>query len=100
MSGDTFTIPDEIADDVARAVEILRDGGCTAVFLFGSAVHGTLTEESDIDIAVEGCPQGEFFHLYEKLFYHLDRLVDLVSLDWDDPFVQFLQSKGELRRVG
>lgn len=28
---DTFTIPDEIADDVARAVEILRDGGCTAL---------------------------------------------------------------------
>jgi hypothetical protein len=35
-----------------------------------------------------------------RLLMELDRSVDLVSLDWDDPFAEFLRSRGELRRVG
>lgn len=98
---DNTTLPADIAHDVTRAVDILKDGGCTAVFLFGSAAQGSLTADSDLDIAVEGCPREAFFHLYGRLYMELDRLVDLVDLDTsDDPFVDSLKARGGLRRVG
>lgn len=93
-------IPAAIQQDVARAVAILKAGGCSAVFLFGSGAAGTITDRSDIDLAVQGCPKNRFFQLLGRLLCELERPVDLVDLDAPDPFVQFLQDGGELRRVG
>ncbi len=90
----------DVQRDIERAVAILKGGGCRAVFVFGSAAQGATTDTSDIDLAVEGCPSGDFFRLYGRLLMELERSVDLVSLDWDDPFVEFLRSRGGLRRVG
>lgn len=70
------------------------------MFLFGSGAAGTLTDRSDIDLAVQGCPKDRFFHLLGRLLFELERPVDLVDLDDSDPFVQFLQNEGGLRRVG
>ncbi len=93
-------IPPALQQDIARAVAILKAGGCSAVFLFGSGAAGTLTDRSDIDLAVQGCPKDRFFHLLGRLLVELERPVDLVDLDDPDPFVQFLQNEGGLRRVG
>ena len=86
--------------DIDRAVAILKDGGCSEVFLFGSLAEGRAHEHSDIDLAVRGCPTGAFFHLYGKLMGELEHQVDLVKLDTADPFAQFLLEHGELLRVG
>jgi hypothetical protein len=93
-------IPDVIKPDITRAVAILKEGGCSAVFLFGSGAAGTLTERSDLDLAVQGCPPEAFFRLLGRLLYELDRSVDLVDLDAPDPFAQMLQREGGLQRVG
>ena len=85
--------------DLQRAVKILKEGGCTEVFLFGSLVTGQINEESDIDIAVRGCPKGSFFHLLGRLLLELDRPVDLVDLDQHDAFARYLEIEGELKQI-
>lgn len=87
------------ARDLARAVRILKDGGCTEVFVFGSTVAGRSGRKSDIDIAVRGCPSGRFFHLFGRLMMELDHPVDLIDLDSQHSFGRYLQTEGELVRV-
>ena len=45
-------------------------------------------------------PQGRFFHLPGRLLWELDHPVDLVDLDGQDAFAQYLQEEGELLRIG
>lgn len=83
--------------DLRRAVDILKDAGCKRVFMFGSHANGTANATSDIDLAIEGCPQGQFFRLLSHLYMELDTLVDLINLDnKQDPFVRHLLSGEEL----
>ncbi|MBI1764239.1 MAG: nucleotidyltransferase domain-containing protein [Acidobacteria bacterium] len=86
--------------DIQHAVEILKSGGCSEVFLFGSLAEGRAHEHSDIDLAVRGCPTGEFFPLFGELMFELHHSVDLIDLDAPDPFAQFLLQHGVLKRVG
>lgn len=83
-------------ENIRKAKEILKEAGCTDVFLFGSLTSGKFGEKSDIDLAVRGCPKGEFFHLLGKLSFELDYPVDLVNLDSEDAFARYLEREGEL----
>ncbi len=85
--------------NVRRAVEILKAGGCTQIFLFGSLATGKTRDNSDIDLAIRGCPKGSFFHLLGQLLLKLDYPVDLVNLDSQDAFVRYLEREGELVRI-
>jgi predicted nucleotidyltransferase len=83
--------------DFQRAIQILKDAGCSEIYLFGSRATGKSHMQSDIDLAVQGCPQGQFFRLVGQLYMELDTRVDLVDLDnQDDPFVRRLTASGEL----
>jgi predicted nucleotidyltransferase len=93
-------LPEAYQKDVKRAVEILKEAGCTHVFLFGSLAAGKFRDGSDIDLAIQGCPKGKFFHLLGKLLFELDHLVDLVSLDSQDAFAHYLEEEGELIQIG
>ncbi len=95
-----IVIPEAFRPDIERAVEILKEGGCSEVYLFGSLAEGCSREDSDIDLAVCGCPTGEFFQLFGRLIGELKRRVDLVRLDVPDPFAEFLLQQGDLLRVG
>lgn len=87
----------ESQEDLQRAVRILKEAGCSRVFLFGSVASGKTHERSDLDLAVQGCPQGQFFRLLGQLFMELDTAVDLIDLDNDqDPFVRHLSDSEEL----
>ena len=86
--------------NVRRAVGLLKEVGCTDIFLFGSLATGKIGDKSDIDLAIRGCPKGEFFHLLGRLLLELDYPVDLVNLDRQDAFVHYLEKEGELLQVG
>lgn len=86
--------------DLNRAVTTLREAGCSEIFLFGSGATGVLREGSDIDLAVRGCPPGHFFRLLGKLLLELEHPIDLVNLDVEDTFSQYLLRQGVLRRIG
>jgi predicted nucleotidyltransferase len=96
---ETTSISDMFREDIDRAVQILKEEGCTEVYLFGSVASGQTHANSDIDLAVRGCPPGRFFHTLGRLMMELDHSVDLVDLDSADPFAEFLQQKRRLLRI-
>ena len=93
-------LPKLYQSDVHRAVKILKDAGCTHVFLFGSLAAGKARDSSDIDLAIRGCPEGAFFRLLGRLLLELNCSVDLVNLDGQDAFARYLEREGELLQVG
>lgn len=71
-------------EDVYRQVaEFARQAGARRVLLFGSRARGTNLPKSDIDLAIEGCP--DFDALYDRLQEDLWCLlkVDVINLDGD-----------------
>ena len=91
------TIPPILEKDLQQAVRILKDAGCSAVYLFGSRATGNFHDQSDIDLAIQGCPEGRFFRLVGQLYMELDTRIDLVDLDnQEDPFARRLLASGEL----
>jgi predicted nucleotidyltransferase len=93
------SLPEGLRRDVSRAAEILKEEGCSDVFIFGSTATGNLRADSDIDLAVRGCPRGQFFRVFGRLLWELERPVDLIDLDSRDPFSQYLQQEAVLVRV-
>lgn len=92
--------PESYQRDISRAISILKEAGCTHVFLFGSLTTGKTRGESDIDLAVRGCPKDQFFHLLGRLLLELDHSVDLVDLGSQQAFACYLEEEGELLQVG
>lgn len=90
----------ELEPDIRRAINILKTSGCSEVFVFGSLATRQMHSGSDIDLAVRGCPPGQFFHVLGQLLIELDHPVDLVNLDAPDAFAERLQREGALVRVG
>lgn len=93
-------LPESYQKNVRRAVGILKGAGCTTIFLFGSLASGNVRDESDIDLAIRGCPKGKFFHLLGRLLLELDYPVDLVNLDRQDAFARYLEEEGGLFQIG
>ncbi len=76
--GETWT------DAVIRAAAALYDTGAKAVWLFGSrARNQTAGHLSDIDLAVEGLPDGT--EVIKRLVRELPRRVDIVRLESATP---------------
>lgn len=92
-------LPEHFQRDVEKIIKILKASGCTDIYLFGSLVDGNTHENSDIDIAVRGCPKHNFFRVWSKLVMALDHTIDLVDLDSNDRFAKYLQQEGELRKI-
>ena len=84
---------------IERAAEALREEGAREVYLFGSAVKGLFREDSDLDLAVAGLPPEKFFSAMGKAGDILQRPLDLVDLDEDNPFTRYLKEEKELVRI-
>ena len=99
-ASETITIPEVFQPDLERAVQILKDAGCTEIYLFGSLAEGRARDDSDIDLAVKECPRGRYFRLWGDLQWESKHLIELVKLDPPTPFTEFLQRSGKLVRLG
>ena len=84
---------------IAKAAEALKAAGAREVYLFGSAATGRLGPDWDVDLAVAGLPPERFLEAMGKAARILRRQVDLVDLDEDNPFTEYLKAKGEMLRV-
>jgi predicted nucleotidyltransferase len=100
MKTENMMVPEVLQKEIDQAVSILKEEGCSEIFLFGSGAEGKVKDRSDLDLAIRGCPPGRFFHLLGRLLWELPRPVDLVNLDTQDPFAQYLQKEGALFQVG
>lgn len=95
-----FELPEKFLQNITKAIDILKNEGCTEIFVFGSLTQLKHTENSDIDLAVKGLPANRYFKTVGKLELELEIPVDVVDLDEDDNnFVRMLKEKGELVRV-
>ena len=83
-----------------RASSILIGMGATEVYIFGSVAQGNVAVNSDLDLAVRGIAPESFYKALGKLLNSLNCSVDLVDLDENTPFVEFLKKNEVLRRVG
>ncbi len=92
--------PENLNDLLSRAADILRAAGAREVYVFGTAAEGRLREDSDVDLAVSGLPPASLLRTLVRIDEIFGRYVDLVNLDRDTPFTNYLRSKeGLLRRV-
>ena len=100
MSPGIEKLPVDFREDVERAVRMLREAGCQQVYVFGSVAAGTPRPGADVDLAVRGCPSGQFFRLQGRLLTQLAHSADLVDLDRDPDLAAFLEREGTLLHVG
>lgn len=91
---------EELAPLIEKAAAALKAAGAREVYVFGSTAKGTLREDSDVDLAVSGLPPEVFFRAMAQASRALGRPIDLVDLDEDNPFTNYLKAKGRLVRVG
>jgi len=71
--------------------EISEKYHATRVLLFGSSL--TL-KSHDIDIAVEGIPQKDFYSFYGDLMLTLSKPVDVIDLSGTSKFIKMVQQEG------
>jgi uncharacterized protein len=91
---------DELKVSIGKAATALKAAGAKEVYVFGSASKGQMRPDSDIDLAVSGLPPEVFFRAMGIASRALGRQVDLVDLDEDNPFTEYLKHHQELVRVG
>ncbi len=73
--------------------DIARKYHASRVLLFGSALSET-TESRDIDIAVEGIPDKDFYAFYGELLYALSKPVDVVDLSKKTKLIELVLKEG------
>ncbi len=90
---------ESVRKDIETAARILREEGATEVYVFGSAAHGKMRPDSDIDLAIRGLPPEKFFPTIGKVGRSISHLFDLVDLDDENPFTEYIVKEGVLQRV-
>lgn len=83
-----------------KAINILKNAGCSEIYLFGSQATGRAHEGSDVDLGVKGVPPAIFFRTHFELENALNMKVDLVDFDYENSFYEMLNSIGELKKIG
>ena len=88
------------AAKLSEAARILKNAGCSEVYLFGSQATGRANVNSDIDLGVRGLSSASIFGLHYDLEQALRTKVDLVDFDYQKDFFDLLNRIGELKKIG
>lgn len=96
-----INLPHSYKQDIEKAIKILKENGVTEVFIFGSIANGKFNKNSDIDIAVKGLKQENFYKVASILMFELENQFDLIDLDdKENRFSQMILSMGGLLKIG
>jgi len=90
---------EELEKEILEAARVLISFGAQEVYLFGSLAKGTITENSDVDLAVKGLPDDVFFSAIAQASRILPVPLDVMTYDENSALVKLLKMKGEMRRV-
>lgn len=91
--------PAEMQERIREAANVFVSFGATEVYVFGSYARGEATEYSDVDLAVRGLPDEVFFRAIGQAGCELPVELDVVALDEDNLFAQWLLKWEAMRRV-
>lgn len=101
MINKLHNLPNSYQKDIQKATKILKENGAKEVFIFGSLANGKFNENSDIDIAVKGLDEKNFYKVASILMFELKNEFDLIDLDdKENRFSQMLLKVGGLLKVG
>lgn len=93
-------LPIEYQEDIKKALKILKQNGATEIYIFGSIVKGNFNKNSDIDIAIRGVKQENFYKVASILMFEIEKEIDLIDLDDEnDKFARILIDKNILVRI-
>jgi uncharacterized protein len=73
--------------------KIARKYRASRLLLFRSSIQDT-PESQDIDIAVEGIDDKDFYAFYGELIYSLSKPVDVVDLSRKSKFIDLILKEG------
>ena len=93
-------IPEKFRVDIENAAFCLKEEGCTAIYLFGSLATGEYDDSSDIDIGIMGLSPQKFIRTYSKLNNIIQNRFDLIDFDENRDMYNFLNSIGEVVKIG
>lgn len=82
-------------EDKYRLHEIAKKYDVSRIYLFGSNLDPH-SESNDIDLAVEGIPDSQFFKFYGELIFSLSKPVDLIDLKKQNLLSEIIKSEGIL----
>ena len=91
--------PETYQKDIDTAISILKEEGCSEVYIFGSLVRGNSNSDSDIDLAVKGIRKGNFIKIFARLMSALEHPVDLVDMNSDKDFTKHIVKTKNIIRV-
>lgn len=96
---DDLRVPEHVKQQIACIIDILKQEGCSEIYVFGSIAEDRFTSNSDIDIAVDFLRKDRFFKVYGQLLGTVSVNLDLVVLNYDNSFSRMLKEQGTLKRV-
>jgi len=82
------------AEHIEKAIELAKEFGVKKLLLFGSALTNP-SIANDLDIGVSGISNSDFFIFAGKLEDSIRVSVDLVPLEINDPFVDYIKIHGK-----
>ena len=101
MINELSNLPNSYQEDIKKLIKILKENGAKEIFIFGSIANGKFNENSDIDIAVKGLKEQDFYRVASILLFELENKFDLIDLDdKQNRFSQMLLEVGGLLKVG
>ena len=101
MDNNLKNLPYSYQKDIKKATKILKENGAKEIFIFGSIANGKFNKNSDIDIAVKGLDEKNFYKVASILLFELDNKFDLIDLDdRNNRFSQMILNTGGLLKIG
>ena len=95
-----LSLPLTYQEDIKKAIKILKENGATEIYIFGSIEKGNFNKNSDIDIAIRGVKQENFYKVASILMFEIEKEIDLIDLDDEkDKFARMLIDKNILVRI-
>ncbi len=82
------------AEEKRTITNITQKYKASRVLLFGSAVNQA--DYDDIDIAVDGIPDEDFYAFYGELMCALSKSIDVVDLSKKSKFIDLILQEGVL----
>ncbi|MDY6849596.1 MAG: nucleotidyltransferase family protein [Geoalkalibacter sp.] len=79
--------------DLQAIRAIARKYQVTSVLLFGSSLSASC-DSRDIDLAIEGLADADYFAFYGDLMRSLSKPVDVVDLSRSSKFVEMIKREG------
>ena len=93
-------LPVEYQEDIKKALKILKQNGATEIYIFSSIEKGNFNKNSDVDIAIRGVKQENFYKVASILMFEIEKEIDLIDLDDEnDKFARMLIDKNILVRI-